>query len=198
MSCIIKSVTLAAGESYVLPPGAELIAASNTNLITVSPVECTPTDNLETFTCYIFAMVGHANNQYVGSAAWTDETSRINEFHVGGVINPIDVHMNSKGVWDVLALRSWMITNPAVSGLFLDITTSAGSSEYLLANSGGVSTLCFKTIPSVASSMYLSVRSSQPGINVGGTGTGQTKDWRIYPVPLSQYIGANACICTII
>lgn len=47
-NCIYKSVTLSAGETFVLPPGAELISASDTNAITSScpdpipnvPVKC--------------------------------------------------------------------------------------------------------------------------------------------------------------
>jgi len=59
MAYIYRSITLAAGESYVLPAGAELVGVSGS---ITSDAECAGTANVETLTCYIAAIGASANN----------------------------------------------------------------------------------------------------------------------------------------
>lgn len=71
MSCIIKSVTLAEGETFVLPPGAELIGATDPGAIT-SVNDCAPTDNLQTLACYT-CIIGIGAEDGNASQLWEAE-----------------------------------------------------------------------------------------------------------------------------
>jgi len=53
-SCIYKSVTMSAGETFVLPPGAELVSVSDIAALTSSCPEEFPTEELK---CYRIAWV---------------------------------------------------------------------------------------------------------------------------------------------
>jgi hypothetical protein len=80
-SCIYKSVTLAAGEQFNLPPGAVLVAATDATAITST---CPLPDELAGPICGTFFVVidvdsnsGHPNDE---------ENFRINNINVGGTI----------------------------------------------------------------------------------------------------------------
>lgn len=76
-SCIYKSVTLAAGEQFNLPPEAVLVSASNTNAIT-SNCAIPP---LETPVCYFFRFSGSEDD-----GASTRNWALNGDFTVTGIV----------------------------------------------------------------------------------------------------------------
>ena len=86
-NCIYKSVTLAAGEQFTLPPGAEIISATDINSFTST---CPKPTTLDTFVC--------------GSLQWGIQPisggGGTAPFSVGG-INPPDTHCIGVKIGDV-------------------------------------------------------------------------------------------------
>lgn len=160
MSCIIKSVTLQANETFVLPPGAELIAATDVNLITVSPVECAPTDNLETLKCYAFRFSGQMDHS--GSPRKENwEGPGDSNFIVSGItVNDIYYPFSSSiEAWQ--NSTSWSTALNSIvqfSGIFTNITSVFGyDSTFLGASRGWTTLVTLKTIPSIANNMLIKI-----------------------------------------
>jgi hypothetical protein len=57
--CSYQSVTLSAGEQFILPPGAVLVSASDINNIT-SLDNCLDTSNIEELKCYVARVIEYA------------------------------------------------------------------------------------------------------------------------------------------
>ena len=79
-----------------------------------------------------------------------------------------------------------MQTTPGLSGLFLDIGTNVVIEGNDLSGKGAITTICFKTIPSVAENMFI------PADTVLIEGTPEPDSWmRFYPIKRSDYIANN-------
>ena len=64
--CTYQSITLNAGDQFILPPGTQLVSVSDINNIT-STDNCLDTSNLEELTCYVARIVGFNQSDGVGS-----------------------------------------------------------------------------------------------------------------------------------
>lgn len=191
----IKAITLAPGESYVLPPGADVLSVSVPGVVTAEK-GCTDLENLEELTCYIFVLVGHRENGLVTQTfPWETPNASIIGITVNGINYPLTTTMDSAGRFDVGAVGVWINNNPTLQGLFIDISVASalGDNGGLAINRGAVTTMCFKTIPSVAKDMYLNVGTVLPNTVNGAA----TEDWRVYPVLYAEYTGDGKCACTL-
>jgi hypothetical protein len=193
----IKAITLAPGESYVLPPGADVLSVSVPGVVTAEK-GCTDLENLEELTCYIFVTVGHQKTPGGGFSTpnfpWEADKASITGININGTEYPLTANMTNSGLFDLGVVQSFMAVNTSVQGMFIapNIQHAFGNSGPI--NRGGVMTLCFKTIPSVAKDIYLNVQSELPGTTTPNTGT---KDWRIYAIPYAEYTGDGKCACTL-
>jgi hypothetical protein len=191
-NCIYRSVSLQVGESFTLPPGAEIVSATDLNSITST---CPLPDNLEALECYIFVLLA-ADPISSGRGVWSggssgDENAFILTLTVGGVTYNIpDIPADSNGIFDVGQLASVIASNPSINGMMLSLGVASGSDP--ASTRGGVGTLCFKTTPSIAADTYLQLNTSL--FNVGTPEP--TTLVRLYPKKLSDYAGGvGTCTC---
>lgn len=183
--CIVKAATLVEGEVFVLPPGAVLISASDPNLIT-STCDIPP---LETLSCYIIPLVATDADVTDSQSAWMYEApTKIISLNVNGISYPLDIGMTTDGAFNVEEVVTFVAGTSELQGMLLDLTSNKADTN----TRGGIATLCFKTIPSVATNMYLEVQTNlqDPG--------GYTI-LRGYPMLYSDfsYSGDGLCSCTL-
>lgn len=195
-TCIYKSVTLQAGETFVIPPGGELIAASNTGSITSS---CDEEFNLEETQCYTIQIQesisdgGDAayNDVYITEASLNGSTTifstPINFDNCSGctptsAITQLQNALNEMGILG--AFSNW-------SGYADEIPNSGDAAMVIM--------ICFKTFPSIAQNLIFKAYGDQDGSapNVPIIIPILTADQM-----LTQYLGGggyddfvNACSC---
>ena len=159
MSCIIKSVTLQANESFVLPPGATLIAATDPKLITVSPDGCTPIDNLETLKCYAYRFSGQLGRDSNRTQNW--ELQEDNFFVEGIVINDVYYPFASsiQGWQNYTSFQSVIDTVTQFSGIITAFSNGMEADSYvnLGGNSGWTNVVYIKTVPSIANTLLFKI-----------------------------------------
>jgi hypothetical protein len=143
-NCIYKSVILAPGEEFNLPPGALLISASDTTAITST---C-PIPALEQPACYFFAL-GTLDGDGDGRAEyWEDSQSKIYGFKYGNtIVSGPDIY--GTPYYDMTAVYNMIAATLPITlvGTFANNGPSSNDS----AQSG----LVFKMIPSLASQLSL-------------------------------------------
>jgi hypothetical protein len=189
-NCIYRSVSLQAGESFTLPPGAEIVSATDINAITST---CPIPDNLESLECYIIVLLANVDNltqTYVWEGCGNDCNAYMTSITVGGVTYtfPSAFTADDRGKFDVGGVASYIASTPAISGMMLSLGTN---NDYDYPR-GGVATLCFKTTPSIAAETYLTLTTSLLGL---GTPEPVTTV-RVYAQKLSDYSGgAGTCAC---
>ena len=166
---VYKTITLQPGESFTLPPGAELVAADDATSIT-SVNDCAPTDDLE---------------EYVCCAVTIAETKEINrqalyyyEIFLQGIrIGEVNYPFTPAGGYTVNSLGG----GSAGNGPWCNLLKSTGlpikdcSCLYLNGSNGNVDVrkFTFKTLPSLVGNNES--RMSIYGIASNGrTGTGST------------------------
>ena len=174
--CTIKTVTLQANETFVLPPGAELIFATDSSLITVSPVECTPTDNLETLKCYAYRFSGQrgsANNRTENWEKYSGGNFYVNGIVVNDVYYPFTSPIQG---WDPTTqnFQDAINTVTQYSGI-LNVYYSDYSEDSRQSNggSGWTNVVYIKTIPSIANTLLFKISTvvqNQDSVN-GGSST---------------------------
>lgn len=162
MSCITSSVILQPGQPFVLPAGATIIAATDPTSLT-SVNDCADLTNLETFACYAIQVQesvsdgGDAayNNVYITGAVFNDVSytfstpvSFVNcsACTPTSSINQLQDALNEIGIGDIFT--DW-------SGYADDIPNTGDSAMITL--------ICFKTIPSIATSLVLNAYGDQDG-----------------------------------
>jgi hypothetical protein len=166
MSCSYQSVTLQPNEQFVLPPGATLIAATDTAQLD-SVNDCLNLTNVETIECY-GVVFGESENSSVPDPP----TPVYNDVEIGGitvdnVYYPFLSNINTGSTsGDILAA----LNQTPFAGLF----TITGMSLKSDGNRGDVLYIAFKTLPSIASTMYFS-----------GGGTGVVEAPATSSVPVS-------------
>jgi len=192
--CPIRSITLQAGESYVLPPGAEIISATDIDLIE-STNDCANLDNVEDLNCYIFVLIG-AKETGSDSNPWQEDSeTQVNSLTVGQIIySNVTTIMGDAGDYFTDRLASIISADQNLNGILLDPTSAwAVDTETNPNNSrGAVATLCFKTVPSLAAQMYLTIQT-----RLEGTPSPTFAYARVYPILHSDYTGVGKCSCTI-
>jgi hypothetical protein len=139
---INKSVILAPGESFTLPPGSTIIAVSGDLTST-----CESLPEPETLSCYYIQWEIEGDDE--GSDAW--ENGTIDTLIVGGTTYTVnlDAFISNEGIAPAL------VSIFASVGLFSGIST--GVEVVGAMNKFGI---CFKTIPSIAADMYLQITSA--------------------------------------
>lgn len=158
--CNYGSVTLAAGQQFTLPPGSTIISASDPNAITST---C-PIPTLEVPQCYIIGLIMH-HNEGDGDPIdpWTNDRTRIDGISVGGTFYDFGFG-NGQGIGDggdvfLGDAKNYIQNNASLNGLIRCIGVQDGANGNR--NTGGVGTICFRTIPSVAETMYIQVTTGQ-------------------------------------
>lgn len=175
-TCIIKTAALIAGETFILPPGAILISATDPLAITSS---CGAV-SLETAESYVFVLAGYDNTN--GDGEYFEKgLSEAYGYTLYGVTTNFAVAPTnnfSQGTWDYDSIRNTLAASiPA-------ITATAGNSIAQGApNHNTISYVVISTVPSIANTLRLLISTSAP---VGG-GTHEVVK---YEVPLVKYADA--------
>lgn len=181
------SVTLQAGNKFILPPGATIVGVSD---ITKIQSDCADLSQVEELECYIIS-INAADDQDSQSPAWSNDTTTLDGIYVGGIFYDFGI---PKGSWigdggDVRTdnLANWINTHPVLSNLLTCTGYSYGEDPGGGQERGGVGTICFKTIPSLASTISIKVDTGVPGF---GNSTGYFK-----AIPIASYNTEFKCNC---
>jgi hypothetical protein len=155
------SVFLAAGEQFVLPPGATLISVTDETAITDDG--CLDRSQLEELECYALVIPGVQDQGGGFIAPWSEGYGYIRGFTINGILYPnIDGPViGGGGEFYMLQLYTKLTTIASISGLFLDVTMGDYDSD---AADGGIGSICFKTIPSIGDNMTVSISSTLDGV----------------------------------
>lgn len=173
-NCIYKSVTLQAGESFTLPPGAQIISASNVGALTSTcPI---PTD-LEQPACYI-AIIPWINNTNDNDDYW--ELDSDVSYFSGIYLNNIKTNFDTSVRIDNPGGLALKLKNTIPAILFS--TWSFGGSFPPIANFNGRYYILIQTIPSIAENLEIEYNNDSPM----PTGPGMTFA-RFAFKPLSYY-----------
>jgi hypothetical protein len=183
-TCVIKSVTLQPGEPFNLPPGAEILFATDiANLSSTCPIP----DNLEELECYIISIAAVSFNDrppYNGDTGDGDITFWLRGIYAANQFYPKQLTAMENGVFPMGEYSTFMQNEPGLAGLFLDLGTGAAADS----SKGANTTLCFKTTPSIAESMFIAADTTLIGV-----GTPEPDSWmRFYPIKRSDYIANNS------
>lgn len=159
-TCIYKSVTLQQGETFVLPPGAELIGSTNESAITSS---CDEEFDLEEIQCYTIQVQESISDG--GDAAYNDVY--ITEATLNGTTTifstPISFD-NCSGCIPTSSITQLQnaLNEMGILGAFSDWSGYADE----IPNSGDaamVIMICFKTFPSIAQNLIFKAYGDQDG-----------------------------------
>jgi hypothetical protein len=143
IACTYQSITLQAGESFILPPGAELVSASNLSNIT-SENDCLDLTNIEEVQCY-GVIFGDSNPG--GSETPVYATVDIYGLRVDNIDYPFvgTITANSSAT----AIKSAIDTTtfgPLITNITIQLVDSP--------DRGNVLYVAFQSIPSITSDMY--------------------------------------------
>jgi hypothetical protein len=152
-NCLYKSVTLAVGETFTLPPGAEIISSSG-GLESFTST-CPKPTNLETPACYKFRFSGA--NHDTGSAR-QQNWEEVNYFVDGIFVNDIYYPFTSSiaGYTGASTFRTAMNSITQFTGIFTNFGNIIGDESR---QGGWTNQVNFTTIPSVGDNMYFKVRT---------------------------------------
>jgi hypothetical protein len=143
IACTYQSITLQAGESFIHPPGAELVSASNLSNIT-SENDCLDLTNIEEVQCY-GVIFGDSNPG--GSETPVYNTVDIYGLRVDNIDYPFvgTITANSSAT----AIKSAIDTTtfgPLITNITIQLVDSP--------DRGNVLYVAFQSIPSITSDMY--------------------------------------------
>lgn len=161
--CTYQSVTLSAGEQFILPPGAVLVSASDINNIT-STDNCLDTSHIEPLQSYLFLLGGISHTNSSPYQLFESNTQTVYALRIGSQVIDITDISNTAGYgkFDVddiaTALRA------VVTGTFYSYAGNYTGDS----NHGYVTQLKVCTYPSVGKDMALQVRTD---VAAGDTGT---------------------------
>lgn len=152
---IIKSVTLQAGENFVLPPNSTLLGADTPGNIT-SNCEL-PT--LETLSCYL-ALLGGTDTDSAEDTYWEpDSRARVIGFELSGVrtLFPVEVG-GANGCYDGPGIITQL---QAALPAIIAVDSSANNESGPVGDVGScLSYILIQTIPSVANNLRLVLTST--------------------------------------
>jgi hypothetical protein len=157
--CIYKSVPLAAGEQFTLPPGAEIVSAS-AGLDSIKST-CALPDTLEEPICYKFRFSGSEPNDGLSARNW----ELADNFYVRGiVVNGItydfanDIQLSESGPSSLIGTWSAALNGiPQFNGLFTFLNGNpVFGDEAPGGNSNGFTIqLAFSVIPSIGDNLQM-------------------------------------------
>lgn len=160
--CVDKytTVTLAEGESYVLPPGAVLVGATDPSLLT-SLNDCLDLDNLEEFECYVCPIPIGAedgdDSQYWEPTIGTNSETNITGYTLSGISYNFSTSYESASIGNFINTTN--LLNELKAVLPITFATYASVSDV---NRGTLNYFVIKTIPSIAKSLYLTIKVKAP------------------------------------
>jgi len=154
---VYKSLTLAPGDSYVLPAGATIVSLSNPDIFS-SQNGCANTDNLQKLGCYICPIpiaADDGNNRQYWEAQGGGDPSLI-----GYVLNGVyTAFSTSFGSWDPgrfndpTALKNEILNIPGVA--FVDYSST--NNDF---HTGTLNYILITTISSIANNLELVVNTT--------------------------------------
>lgn len=143
MSCIISTVTLQPGQSFVLPAGATIIGATDSGSIT-SVNDCADLTAIEDFTCY---GVTYGNALQDGGQDSVYKTVNIYGIRADNIEYPFIAPITTgTGLTDIVNA----LNETPYGGLFTTVQTSFSFNSIR----GRVTYVSFKTLPSFANDLY--------------------------------------------
>jgi len=164
-SCVYKSVTLAAGEQFTLPPGAELVASSAG--IAAVKSTCALPDTLEEPVCYKFKFSGGENENSSSAQNWEqDDNFKVKGIFVNGLYYPFANLIQLGGLTSSSSLSSTWLTAlnsiPQFNGLFTFLNGNPQYGNEGAFGNGFTLQVAFSVIPSVGDSFeFVSFTSTQ-------------------------------------
>jgi hypothetical protein len=187
-NCITRSVTLQPGELFNLPPNAQILSATDINSLKST---CPLPNDLEQLECYIATFIAQevdGNRPPYQGGDENEQTFYLRGMVVNGTYYDLNLVPSYAGVFPVNSITSFINNNSNLNSILL----STGTGQVVENNEGAAATVCFKTIPSIAQSMYFLLQTY-----VVGPGTPEpVTTIRIYPQKRSEYTPtAGTCNC---
>lgn len=200
-------ITLKAGEKFILPAGATIVSSTAGASALTSKDDCADLTKVEVPECYLVAWGGNYNLNNA-TQIWTNDNTVFTGITMGGTFfgsGNIGI-LNDQGGGDPGGMVNWINNHPTFKNIIQCIGT--GSSSDLPPASffggqarGGIGTLCFKTVPSIADSLYFHVFTEGAGgsgnLFQSGGGSGPVSVL-IKPIKAANFTGANGkcgCAC---
>jgi hypothetical protein len=180
-TCVTKSVTLQPGEPFNLPAGAEIIAVTDINSLSST---CPLPSDLEELECYIAIFIAQdvdGNRPPYQGGDTNEQTFYLRGMVVNGTYYDLNLVPSSPGVFPVNSITSFINNNSNLNSILL----STGTGQAVEANEGAAATICFKTVPSIAQSMYFLLQTYVVGL---GPAFEPETTFRIYPEKRTDYI----------
>ena len=182
------SITLNKGNSFVLPPGATLVAVSDRTKVTS---DCVDVNGLEQFGCYKFTVSGACSDTPGGSTItenWEANNTNITAFYISGVRYPttsVDLAFNNTNIdcpndTDLTTNFETALTETSLSGLIELTSVDADIAKCNCAglgnnNRGWTVDIFFKTTPSIANALFMELTTTPLGQSTTGNTTVLTK-----------------------
>ena len=182
-----KSITLAAGESYILPAGATVLSVSNSNIY-LSENGCAPLDNVETLACYCFQIVC---TEEAGSTTpvFKEDNVAITGLYLSSSNTSYNFTVsNPSSIQNIYYYGADAIKSTTTLGPLIFNACTVYDKDYQR-DRGQVVTICFKTLPSIGDYLFLKAQT-QANLNPDFTA--------YYDIPAQKYadtIGTK-CECT--
>ena len=191
MACnyVTRSVTLQPNEPFNLPPGAELISATDINSLTST---CPLPSTLEPLECWIIPIGMTEADSGDNNSIWMSGADLGGSKGIGITINdtfyPYIMPQGFEGEPQLGGFVSYVSSNPALSGLLLDPSTLNAYDP----GKGGAASFCFKAPASIAKTTHITWQTGvdEPGL-VGNIYA------RFYAVPYATFTGEPKCSCTL-
>lgn len=154
--CSYNSITLQSGQSFVIPPGGQIIGASDIDLIT-SQDDCVDLTNLEDAECYGFFLSESISDG--GDAAYNDVQIQgiiVNDitYSFSTPINPPNFPSSGTVPTSFLNDLQDRLSALSIGGLFFDFS-GWGQSTPSSGDASNTVMVCFRTFPSIATNMYV-------------------------------------------
>lgn len=193
MACnyVYRSVTLQPDEPFNLPPGAELISATDINSLTST---CPLPSTLEPLECWIIYIGMTEADDFDSNSIWMVDADLGGSKGIGITVNntfyPYTMPQGFEGEPQLGGFVSYVNSDPVLSGLLLN----ASKAEALNAGKGGAATFCFKAPASIAQNTYI---TWQTGVDEAGDNLQGIIQARFYAVPYATFTGKPKCACTL-
>jgi len=164
----LRSLKIKANECIVMPGNAKIktVYASSNN-IDVESADCPDladdiVNKIEVAECYIMGLIfHHDDNRFV--EPWTNDRTTIqglwvgDKFYSSGLGNGNDI--GDGGDCSLQSIRSIMQNNADLKDVITCIGLASGANGEK--DTGGACTICFKTLPSIAKTMYIQTTTGQ-------------------------------------
>jgi hypothetical protein len=153
-NCTYKSITLAAGEQFILPPGAEIVAT--TNGLSDYTSTCPKPSTLESFVCYKFKFSGAESRIDRNTENWDDSGNfMVTGINVSGVYYPFASTLQGYNV-NRTSWETQMNGIPGFNGLFLFFNNPIEGEDNGRTR-GWTLQISFNTLPSIGDNLEFKI-----------------------------------------